>query len=365
MRLYSNEKSVTHGEVSILAIAESLIAVALVFFLSVHFATLQWLAVAACSAPLLLLRTEASTEREARWMGFILEGKAGEKGEEWEYGPLIFLLITTYTLFTGQILLPIIVRFAATLFSVMVAPIPAIKAIPTNWSQVTLSMDSVYPVELIPGRVSFRLRRFLPGVLGAEPEFFARIASLSICLMFVPAYLYRCSLKATSIIYAPLVLVARTTFRQIGDLRVELARIARSDFTKIAAAYGFFVIATFVAKVAFMINVGDFADWWDTHPMSRFLALYIVPAEVPIWQLAAVANSLLALGVFLFTRAALIQIENGTPWSARSVEAALRATTFIRWTLTLYTIFCTGYITLYAAKDWHWPRLGTKLFPWL
>src|SRR5882724_9849461 len=61
MRLTSNKESVAKGEVSILAIAETFLAIILVFYLSAHFNTLRWLAIAMCVSPLLLLRTEEST----------------------------------------------------------------------------------------------------------------------------------------------------------------------------------------------------------------------------------------------------------------------------------------------------------------
>ena len=46
MRLVSNKESVARGEVSLLAIVETLCAIALVFWLSSHFNTLRWLAIA-------------------------------------------------------------------------------------------------------------------------------------------------------------------------------------------------------------------------------------------------------------------------------------------------------------------------------
>ena len=67
MRLVSNKESVARGEVSILAIVETLLAIALVFYLSAHFNTLRWLAVAMCVSPLLLLRTAESTRLGIEW----------------------------------------------------------------------------------------------------------------------------------------------------------------------------------------------------------------------------------------------------------------------------------------------------------
>ncbi len=67
MRLVSNKESVARGEASILAIVETLLAIALVFYLSTHFNTLRWLAVAMCVSPLLLLRTAESTRLCIKW----------------------------------------------------------------------------------------------------------------------------------------------------------------------------------------------------------------------------------------------------------------------------------------------------------
>lgn len=66
MRLVSNKESVARGEVSVLAIAETLLAIAAVFYLSTHFNTLRWLAFAMCVSPLLLLRTDESTQLGVR-----------------------------------------------------------------------------------------------------------------------------------------------------------------------------------------------------------------------------------------------------------------------------------------------------------
>jgi hypothetical protein len=114
-----------------------------------------------------------------------------------------------------------------------------------------------------------------------------------------------------------------------------------------------------------MMNLPGFAAWWQTHPMSQFLALYIAPAEIPKWQLASFTNSLLALAVMLGARHALLRIELGTPWPEGAVRYALGCVGGVRWVLSLYTILCTGYVTMNAARGWHWPGLGAKWLPWL
>lgn len=60
MRIHSTRESVEAGEISVLAIVETLAAMLLSIFIAVQFGTLKWIAVSCCVAPLLLLRTEKS-----------------------------------------------------------------------------------------------------------------------------------------------------------------------------------------------------------------------------------------------------------------------------------------------------------------
>src|SRR5881394_3617302 len=63
MRFASTHESIERGEITILAICETLLAVIAVIMLSVWFDSLKWLAGAVTLAPLLLLRTEDSVKR--------------------------------------------------------------------------------------------------------------------------------------------------------------------------------------------------------------------------------------------------------------------------------------------------------------
>ncbi len=182
----------------------------------------------------------------------------------------------------------------------------------------------------------------------------------------IPSILYRWSLKATTIIYLPFLWVISTAFRKIKNLTIELKKLRTGDLSRLVTGYSVFVLALFLAKVALMVSWNDFADWVNGAVIGQFASIYIVPKEIPIWQLVSFVNALLAIGLFLFAGAQLFSIKHGEPRLAPSlVEKILRTTTFVRGTLTLYTIACTLYITVRAASDWDLPQLGTKWFPWL
>ena len=68
MRLVSTRESIDRGEITLLAIVETLVAVLVLIGLSVWFDSVKWLAGACALAPLLLLRTDDSVQRGLRWI---------------------------------------------------------------------------------------------------------------------------------------------------------------------------------------------------------------------------------------------------------------------------------------------------------
>ena len=365
MRLVSNKESVARGEVSILAIVETLLAIALVFYLSAHFNTLRWLAVAMCVSPLLLLRTEESTRLGIDWYnGF---GQWLVKRLELKRRPTLRSVVGKLSLLISAVPLGIlaafVIRIRATVTGLGRTPLQSVQAIPRNWSRITLATDSAFPPELIPEheKSTFEswLRQFrATGRLGKF------IGLIVVVPLFVPSLLYRWSLKATSIIYAPLVFVAHSTFSEGSDLRTKLELIKRGDLSRIRVWYGVIAITAFAVKLVLMMNLPGFAGWWEGHPVSQFLALYVAPAEIPKWQLAELANSALAISSMLFARRALLGYELQHPWPEMPVKRLLGFVSGLRWVLALYAILCTGYITMRAAQHWHWPALGEQWLPW-
>jgi hypothetical protein len=357
MRLVSTPESVKRGEVSMLAIVETLVAIGLVFFLSAHFNTLRWLGFAACVAPLLLLRTEASTKFGIEWIDRWFDRWVTPVLQKNQGKVAFFRLVV---LFLGFFLTGTAIRIAATFWGTVTAPMLALQAIPKNWARVILAMDSCFAPEFIPEHPQIKLPQDFQGATWTD----ILVGTPLLALLFLPALFYRWSLKATSIIYAPLVFVVHTTFRRVPDLRTKLKLIKHSDMTLILALYAVCYVAAFLVKLVLMLNLPSFAEWWNGTPVRQFAALYVAPSEIPKWQLASLTNCAAALGTWLFARQALLRIEVGRPWHEGAVQRTLGFATGLRTVLALYTIACTGYLTLRAARGWHWPALGEKWLPW-
>lgn len=74
MRAYSTPESTAAGEATLLAIAETVLAVAVVAWIAFTRTSVAHIAVAACLAPFLLLRTERSTALAVAWSERAVDG---------------------------------------------------------------------------------------------------------------------------------------------------------------------------------------------------------------------------------------------------------------------------------------------------
>jgi len=401
MRLISNNGSVARGEVSLLAITETCLAVALTFYLSAHFNTLRWLATATCLAPILLLRTGKSVElgvsifdrlmRPIRDLslramnglaGPIIIGRENHIPTAVAHTHRLFGYGTVLPLWAVSLFAALVARVTATIWASITHPLTAFKAIPDNWARITLTTDICTPLEIVPGHpisgqasLQDQEPMFLDQPSGDTPATGTALFMPSLLLpsvvirlltytLAVPALFYRWSLKATSIVYSPLFFLARSTFHEGTDFPTELKLICRGDFHRILEVYSRVSIALFILKFILMQIWQGFVDWWQIHPLSQFLALYVVPEEIPIWHLVHLLNSVLVVVFMFVARRALLRIELGLPLLKTANRRALGLINGLHWPLAIYPIVCTAYITVQAARNWHWPSIGTKWVPW-
>ena len=362
MRLVSNPTSVDSREISVLAVCETILAVLASILIAVHLDTTIWIAVSASVAPFLLLRTKKSTELGLRLF---------ERFTAWsDKRPAGINLV-----------LPgigaVCIRVFATVRCAIWHPIETLRAIPENWARIALCVDTFHPPEIVPayhlqgsdtelkvtGLPVDAWQQVRSASFGLKPAV-AILGALFCIILFGPPLLYRWSLKATSLVYSPLLWVLFVASRKIPDVQIALDRIRRSDLSRIITAYSVIILAALASKLAMMVIWDGFADWWAQTPLGNILAIYVAPAEVPLWQVAAAINAIVAISLFVFAGAALMRFGAPDEWPHKRIEVVVRSLVVVRSSLTLYTIACTLYITLEAAKEWDLPALGMKLFPW-
>ena len=386
MRLHSTKESTAAGEPSVLAIVETLLASAVLIWLSIHFNTTRWLAVAVCLAPLTLLRTEESVLRGLRWKEWWDVGNRFT----WGVGALSFLLWNGSIVFIwrehgwgwglGMIplgLLPAAVgvvalfffsiRFGATLGSVLRHPVATAAAMPRNWQRIVLATDSANDPEFIPGDdhgpVSGWKESWISGD-GFDRWFFTLLA-----LFVYPFFAsYRWSVKATCLVYTPLLWLAGKARYSPPDLRLALEDYQVDPLTRLRAVFTLFLLAFFAAKVAFMAAVNGFAAWCESTPGLTWLSLLIAPRSIPLWQLAAAGNSLLFLGLWRYAWKQARLYNTGRPPDPARVLTIWRTFTVLSVLLTIYTIGCQVTLLvregdpLDTLRDL-WQSIGHKLWP--
>ncbi|MCH8046365.1 MAG: hypothetical protein IID44_21870 [Planctomycetes bacterium] len=340
--------------VSVLALVETAGSAAAALWLAIHWGTYAPFAISVVVAPFLLLRTHDSTAIGVKLARRSLERCAHR-----------FVFIRLFLVAIG----PIPIRVVAMIRSIYVNPRACISALPANWWNLTARTDSTVIPEPIPGYyrswdapgvatfwdfqdVKFALRwnmQHLPAEfrrrLGDEFENTTVYVNSWIVLIYVtwgfiaataylPALLYRWSLKSTFWIYLPLLWVVQPARYERKNVWVRL-KFVRDDqvvlfMSAIVLALGLLKIRVWQMKTAL-------SAWWNDAALGKFLGAYVAPDSMPLWQYISMVNSILALTMFFIARSAIQSKEEGTPWPESPLDNAFRWATACRRILTTYT----------------------------
>lgn len=115
------------------------------------FGVTGWFALTACIAPFLLLRTDESTvvgigllKRAETWFNRIVDSQ-----DRWKRIPFAKFVMypVGWLLFLAA---DPIVRFGATVYTVVRHPIITFKTVPLNWYRIACCVDVTYPLEIVP-----------------------------------------------------------------------------------------------------------------------------------------------------------------------------------------------------------------------
>ena len=268
-------------------------------------------------------------------------------------------------------------RLGATVFMLLRHPVRTVLAIPANWSRMVLCTDALRPPEPVPGlKVTattprpenvFDLRG-LANTLGKRSgiaKFFFGYFLFPVILAFIIAWAYRWSLKATAIVWLPLLWIipkATTKLRLVA----RLAFVNQSSWGRTVVLFSVVVLLTFIAKVAPYSGVHEVAAWWCSLSFANGLERLVEPNAIPLWQIGSATNAVLAIGLYMLASHQLIAIKELGKFEAemKTTDVVMKAGAVVRATLSLYTIACLGYIVAGLASSWNLPPLSDKLVPW-
>lgn len=270
MRVYSTQESVLRNEISILAIIETVIVLSLSLFIAIYYNYFWHIAICSSLGIFLLLRTDVSTHRGLSWFDVIyvkffkfalkpFKNKILKTEESKDLGFFQSLIIAYVLLIVGFI--SFFIKILATLFTVLQKPLYSIKEIPYNWFRIAFAIDLINPPELVPGyeNYDFHLkflnnikwsvsgRKVLSTITSREHASFSILlasspAYITYLLLYLSAFLYRFSLKSTTLIYFPLIWLIGGTNQKQKNIKLIVDDLLDSKYERLKYYFSWFAI---------------------------------------------------------------------------------------------------------------------------
>jgi hypothetical protein len=412
MRLVSDLRSSNRGEITALAIVETVLSVAIYVGIAYWYDTVQHIVIAAALAPLWLLRTRGSVSRGLRWYAWLNSRKYGPNVQLnsvlhrlkslWVPGGYLkrqshfgWLLLTTFAIVIAiqllaiigvlvELVLAVVIRIAATFTSAARHPLVHFIAIRKNWKRLVLATDVGTLPEWLPGsNEDAYTRRTLIGdtvglihiLLNREISWlqFAIVLPLflpALVVLYIIPLLLRTAIKGVSILYTPLFLVINSDpINRTIDLGTRLVEMQHDNAAILKRAYALFAIASFVLTMFFSGLVIKAHEWIspESTPVFLLLAEYYFPPTLRAWQLASAINGAMFLYLsWIYAQRAARRLELGI-WKPADVRAYVNKWVGVQMVLSIYSIMCAVAIFAnfllhhkFPERYWQWfPVVGT------
>lgn len=355
MRFHSTPQSALDGEITILAIIETIVSIAIYVGIGLYFGTFKYLAWAIVVAPLMLFRTEDSAEWGLKVYEESLDfleklfkhlDRQDSHGDEPNF----------FNRFAAAVAVPLIgitIRIAATLYWTTRRPFSALSNMSQNWMRQSCCTDFFHPPEILPNEAAKGNRGVIPkfdDVLDTfrDEDTVTKVVILPLVVIgYLPSLIYRVSFKATAIAYAPFVWVSHATLQNPLTTKLRLERFTKGELEKVRRVISLFILTILIAKIALV-----WGGWLEQSfieskfPSKKLAELVVVFGNWPWWQFTLLADALLTFFLFYFADAALGRIDSPHAWKEERTLGTVSALSFLRATLALATIGHFFYIAL-------------------
>jgi hypothetical protein len=402
---HATEQTAEARTVSALAIVETLAAMATYSWIAWRFGTLH-LTLAACVVPFLLLRTEYSTalglqyyeklssrmrDRSQLLLGailllllFIWRAQPFLAEQLPTFDRAISLMIVSFASVAVIIALPDALwalgcRVLATIVGLVSAPRDAVESVPRNWWRLMGCTDMFVPPHLLPGPKSrsaaLELRPFSLWTDGVKFGFsgldkgragwsaiilrcsrpvlivvYVILFSMLAIALALPAWLYRWSIKGTSVVWAPLALLVwespRTRPEHISESKVALGASVGA-LTIVATALGAALKHLLGTDFGLLMGYEHLAAAAAKHKAA---AAFFPVTGVPAWQWVALVGAIAVLAGYFY--ALRLKSRGWTEPQKRRVDLAYH----VLGLLAVALIFSWIY-TAASVADWR-PLFG-------
>jgi len=344
----STPESVASGEITLLAIVETLFAITLSLLLLNALDTAAHIVIGALIAPLLFLKTDASTGRAfnmfdscfphltqlASLVDRLYQLFPDKKAAALHAFTFSFVWLPLWSLVAA------VVKVIATTTTLILSPRETILAIPANWHRVALATDFRHPPELLPGVESTddapagvqcvryqELHRQITA--GAGGSLFKK---LSVLVIYAPTVLYRVFLKSTSLIYFPLIWVSDVPMTAKGILTLPLERVRRW--------YAVVVLLIMLSPLFISFPVIDTL----ATPRDRAIFTYVMPVDkTDWWHITRVVAVGVTIGLYFYARKLAENASEAPPDNERRI---IRGANRLRAVCGVFTMACFLLIVL-------------------
>lgn len=208
----------------------------------------------------------------------------------------------------------LLIKFTATTFTFFCHPLTSLQIIPKNWYRIVLATDMAHPPEWLPGIESqqyhnliekfdeFRFHKWLVHVKNNK-HYDLDVVILTL-FIFLPALLYRWSLKSSALFYLPFLWIIGTPrsieeFKANIDEQIDLLKNSSFAIIRFRITL-FFMIFTTLLPLCLRILIyysqilpNDWRVWIDG------IAPFVGTFETVQWGTWHVTNCLAQLGIIL------------------------------------------------------------------
>ena len=209
-----------------------------------------------------------------------------------ESAPVSFVVFAP-AIFFGGWLQSLVIRIVATIRHLGAG----VKALPDNWWRTLFVVDLVSPPELVPGyrrHDFFNLSYFISRIRESDRLSERYISAIGLMFLYLPAYLYRMSIKLTFWLYWPLVyIVSRSRSKEPEALRWHLLSNPMEWWRR--------VLMVFTLAAFFLVNTQARA-WIPPRAtgLLEYIFLYDPNVQKP-WQLLMLLSALLTFSLAIVT----------------------------------------------------------------
>jgi hypothetical protein len=398
-RTPSQTASRSEDEISLLGIAETILAISASILLAVYLEDFRHIVVGTLLAPLFMLRSNdvndrilCAAERYFDWIctfTFQWDKQLRNYYELTRCEPRASLHLRRKVKFNfsllGFFLTDLIMKGPGTLFGfqfiklavsahyAICHPLLSLSQIPSNWRRIALCANSLQIPEVLPGIEDEGAGRYEFGwwrissqerVMWSIPEYERAGAGQDfVILVWVPAFLSRLIFKSTTLFWSPLLWVAYP-LRQTANIIASMKRVCSGALYKAQRVYSVTTIVAFVAKIAAFSVAVNWLTASYGYPTDKLVQAIIVPDGIPPWQIACVFNATITLVLYFVADYYLHEFDETKRLPSEVAVRSYQTALIVRNVMSIYIVACTTYILVQVGAAVHWPPLQSQIFPW-